>query len=399
MPRTPLCGASSVGNQYHVGSDFLVNAFQASLSGIADRISVYSLGNGTGKFSVYDESGEKIYSNDNAQSCSAGQWNTFTIDNTAITAGTNYYLGGNGSATGVLSWYTGTPLVCKSRTETYSTFVAPDDLTGAWNVYSYAVGALRIEGWVPPVITDIDTDEKITHNQTAVSLTATNLMDSGCKLYLSNSSTWGYGIIVEQTITAQNDTSITFNVVSGALSNGPAYAWVLTTLGQHNATAFPVTLSGIPIYPNEIIENLILEIESNIKAIVSNRPIDPRIVFERFIPDANNQDIRNYSASPREFQIFNPIHVGDFQIGYNTTHPEFTVDVIFAYPDSNDPAWNAAAADDMDKICWYFRTTPSLVGGVSARYVGQIPVVNIKSADDLRRYWTITISVHAEVSH
>jgi hypothetical protein len=150
---------------------------------------------------------------------------------------------------------------------------------------------------------------------------------------------------------------------------------------------------------NEILENLILEIETNIKATVSNRPIDPRAMFERFKPDENNQDIRQYSASPRHFQIMNPVHVGDFQIGNNTTHPEFLIDVVFAYPEKNDPAWNAAAADDVDKICWYFRTTPSSVSGVAARYIApDMQIKNEKSADDLRRYWTITISVHTEVS-
>jgi hypothetical protein len=112
----------------------------------------------------------------------------------------------------------------------------------------------------------------------------------------------------------------------------------------------------------------------------------------------DNQDIKSYSASARQFQIGIPVDIGDEQIGNTTSHPTFEISVVIAYPDTEK--WNAAAIDDLGQIQWYFRTHPSAVSGVALRFVmPTATIISEKSADDSRRYWTLTISVQAEVTY
>lgn len=64
------------------------------------------------------------------------------------------------------------------------------------------------------------------------------------KVELSNNATYGSGTVVQQTVTAWSDTSITITIVKGALSPGGLYLWVTNNAGQHNGTGFSVTLTG-----------------------------------------------------------------------------------------------------------------------------------------------------------
>jgi len=149
---------------------------------------------------------------------------------------------------------------------------------------------------------------------------------------------------------------------------------------------------------NKILDDLKKELISNIKAIVSRRPVDTRTRFLEFDPTPDNQDIRTYSAETRQFQIMAPVHIGDRIIGATTTFPEFTIDVVFAYPDTE--SWMEAAYDDMDQMVNYFRTRPSTTTGVAVRFVTPDSIIqNEKSPDDLRRYYIIQIFYQLEVTH
>lgn len=147
---------------------------------------------------------------------------------------------------------------------------------------------------------------------------------------------------------------------------------------------------------NEIWDALRAEMSLNIRSIELERAVDPRCRFVEFEADDDNQDIRMSSVGTRQFQIMPPVNVGDARIGNNTSHPTFDVEIVFAYPQS--PKWEAAALEDTGQIQWYFRTHPSAVSGVSLRFPKADAVITQeKSGEDLRRFYTLTLAVQAEV--
>jgi DNA-binding MarR family transcriptional regulator len=149
---------------------------------------------------------------------------------------------------------------------------------------------------------------------------------------------------------------------------------------------------------NEILESLYAEISENIRAIIPRRKIDSRARFVEFVASDDNQDITRYSASTRQFQIMPPVHTGDRQEGQSTTHPEFTIYIVFAYP--TQTKWIASALDDLDQISKYFNTHPSSVSGVSARFIKAGIVMDSRRADeDQREYITLTLFAQLEVTH
>ena len=140
------------------------------------------------------------------------------------------------------------------------------------------------------------------------------------------------------------------------------------------------------------------ELSAQIHATVPNRPIETGARFSEFVASNDNQDIRAYSASARQFQIMEPVHLGNVGVGNNTFNRTYSIDVWFSYPESRK--WNAAAADDLDKIERFLCTHPSAVSGVSARWITADHItLSEKSADDLRRYWRLQVFAQLEVTH
>lgn len=140
------------------------------------------------------------------------------------------------------------------------------------------------------------------------------------------------------------------------------------------------------------------EISKQIRSITPSRLIDPRILFEEFVSTEGNKDIRSASASARQFQIDAPVHVGDALIGNSTSHPEYSIDVVFSYPDTVD--WRNAADDDVANIVWFFRTHTSAVSGVSLRFpMSDARITTEKASEDLRRFYTITLTAQFEVTY
>jgi hypothetical protein len=139
------------------------------------------------------------------------------------------------------------------------------------------------------------------------------------------------------------------------------------------------------------------ELERELKAIVPRRPIDSRVKFKPF-KNTENQDIRQYSADARSFQIMEPTNFQTSQIGGSTAHLNFQIEVVFAYPNQED--WSSAAADDLDYIRHWFLLHPSSVSGVCNRWVSRDRgITNIESGDDSRRYWSIFFDTEIEVTY
>ena len=98
-----------------------------------------------------------------------------------------------------------------------------------------------------PIITDIDTDENIGVQQTAVVITGSNFgtQTGSAKVEISPNNTYAAGGLVLQTINSwASDTSILFDVVRTGLSAGTNYVWVTDSAGAQNVTAFPITLTA-----------------------------------------------------------------------------------------------------------------------------------------------------------
>ena len=98
-----------------------------------------------------------------------------------------------------------------------------------------------------PIITDIDTDENIGVQQTAVVITGSNFgtQTGSAKVEISPNNTYAAGGLVLQTINSwASVTSILFDVVRTGLSAGTNYVWVTDSTGAQNTTAFPITLTA-----------------------------------------------------------------------------------------------------------------------------------------------------------
>jgi hypothetical protein len=149
---------------------------------------------------------------------------------------------------------------------------------------------------------------------------------------------------------------------------------------------------------NEILSGLCSELARDIEEIVPNRKINPRSRFAEFKTENSNQDFTAFSATPRMFEIGVPELTGRPQSGLTTEILDYSISITIAYPEAKK--WNAAAADDMGAIAWFMTTHPSNVSGVAVRFVRNDDMISSnKSADDLRRYWTIPVFVQVEVTH
>jgi hypothetical protein len=98
-----------------------------------------------------------------------------------------------------------------------------------------------------PIITDVDTDENIGVQQTAVVITGSSFgtQTGSAKVEISPNNTYAAGGLVLQTINSwASDTSILFDVVRTGLSAGTNYVWVTDSTGAQNTTAFPITLTA-----------------------------------------------------------------------------------------------------------------------------------------------------------
>jgi hypothetical protein len=126
--------------------------------------------------------------------------------------------------------------------------------------------------------------------------------------------------------------------------------------------------------------------------------VDPKCAFREFKAEGENKDLKTTSSSAREFQIYPPGEVIEVGSGGNTQQVFYEQDVVFSYPDT--PQWVSAAADDMAHIRQHLLAIPTTVSGVGARWVLPAnPIRNEKAPEDLRRFYTVTVSVYADVTY
>jgi hypothetical protein len=101
--------------------------------------------------------------------------------------------------------------------------------------------------WELPTITNIS-DSTLVNGQTGVVLTGTDFMSSGATLELCNNSNYASATIkLSQTITAQNNTQISFTVNNNDQIFGNKYLFLTTSIGQRNVTPYTVNI-GRTVY-------------------------------------------------------------------------------------------------------------------------------------------------------
>lgn len=225
------------------------NSYTCVATGVVKEMRFYSLEAGEVRGAVYDMDGSDpdslIWGDDTGVSVTADQWNSVSTDDIAVTSSIDYYLstyidtqgavgqaGSGGSPILIYKWFN---------------YANPwPDPFGTYSSNTYWKCAVQLWGYVPPTISDVDTDEDITTDQTNVVCTCNNAETSQGtgKLEISDNATYGSGNVVTQTIDSWSDTSIQFDVVQGALSAGTCYVWITTDSGQRNATGFQITLSS-----------------------------------------------------------------------------------------------------------------------------------------------------------
>ena len=138
------------------------------------------------------------------------------------------------------------------------------------------------------------------------------------------------------------------------------------------------------------------EMVSDIHKMGSNRWVEPEHKFIEFKSSPDHQDIKRYSAAPRQFQIYAPKNIEIPTVGGSTSTKAFAVDIVFAYPATD--AWDCAALDDTDKIRTWFIAHPSRVTGVMGRWSDVGDIVTSEDSEDMRRYWTLRLSIQIEIT-
>jgi hypothetical protein len=241
-------GTTGIGGDVHS----VFGPFIAGFTGYITSVRVYSTGNGNIKTNLYgDVSGApvgRLWYDDTGASVTAGGWTTITLATPVyVTVGSSYWIGGDGSASGVLSRPgTGTQYTKLYKSATYSTFTAPVTISGYTTQTNWT--SICAYGVVPPTITDVGTDEIFGMDDAGIVITGTDFMAAGTTVWMADAPTWGAATIkVRQAVTAQADTSITFTHTRGVLPAGPAWVFVQTSLGQINAVGVPVIRLDTPL--------------------------------------------------------------------------------------------------------------------------------------------------------
>jgi hypothetical protein len=171
-----LIGRATAGVATMGGGYVLYSRFQAEESGTVSQIKVYSLVAGNAKVAIYaDSSGEpgnKITGNDNSQACNASQWNTLSIDDTAVLKDTYYWIGVAIDTTGAASYSAATGGTARYKPITYGAFITWPSSAGTGFTNTGAL--MSLAGWgsivapvAPPIPTPLPPAKPITFNWTA----------------------------------------------------------------------------------------------------------------------------------------------------------------------------------------------------------------------------------------
>lgn len=251
MAKERLVGgewASNPGYQRTPGY-FGANKYTVIKTGVAVEWSSYADITGKGKFAAYldngsDHPGALLGAIDSDCNCTGGVWNNFSQSPFSVESGQSVWLGAICDTMGTLTSDPGGTL--RYTAYSYASWAASDPCVSLINTFGHTLG-VKLLGYAVPLISSIDGDNIISDLQENVVLLGASLLDSAgnAVLELCNNSDYGSATIkVTQTFKSQTDTSLTFDVVQGALSEGIVYAFVTTGLGQRNLTGFPVTLNA-----------------------------------------------------------------------------------------------------------------------------------------------------------
>jgi hypothetical protein len=242
-----LLGTVTTGTTSATNNRLWLRKFTAAQTGTLTKIGAYTYGapGGSLKLGIYADNagapGDFLAGDDVGIAAEDSQWNYKTGFSVSITAGVDYWLACNSSALGALSAAGPTGGTTRYAAADYAGFEFPETLP---SLTSSGVRVCLIAyGFDAPEIDSIS-DATIFYRQKGVVLSGSGFGASGGSLWLSAEDDFASDTKVLQTITAQDDESLTFDVVPGALLSGPAYLFFVTADGGRNAEGFPVTFAA-----------------------------------------------------------------------------------------------------------------------------------------------------------
>lgn len=250
MPYGKLVGTDTIGTDPCSGGNHRLTKFVATDSGAVDEFRVYSLSNGFVKVNIYEtneagEPGDLVWAQDSSQSVTGPGWNTIAVPDVAVVTGTTYWLGANGNAGGRVS-FSGDASTTRLKSSSYPSFNAPDPAGISFTDINDEQGAFSLYGLPDPGVTSVNGDDTFFDHDTGIDAVGTDFGASQGtgKLELANNADYDSAtIITEQTINTWADTTINFDVKSGALGDGAVYAFVTTDAGQRNLVGHSATLT------------------------------------------------------------------------------------------------------------------------------------------------------------
>jgi len=245
MPEKVFLGTAwESGSPYSYPNIHAILHFEAAYSGILTKLGLYSRASGDAKLNLYEISGGSatnlLYADDTGMYCITDQMNHLDISSAKISviSGTKYGIG----------VITGTPDVISTNAQSgarsyktglnYSTFIAPDPVSGYTDQSSISnVFSLVAYGVEPPTISSIS-DSLVYDGQTGVSISGSDFMASGATLEICDGPVYATANKISQTITNQTDSNIEFTVVNTVPFYGDCYLFITTSLGQRNSTGY-----------------------------------------------------------------------------------------------------------------------------------------------------------------
>lgn len=174
-------------------------------------------------------------------------WSKNTVSHITVKIGSTGYLYVSGSTLEDCQAFrnAATSFASATVSEAY-----PGTIANSGSAYNY-VYRHKLVYVLYPTISSLS-DESLINGQTGVIISGTGFeaedeFGAGTsKVWLTQNNNWDTpGTKVQQTDTSWSNTSITFTVVQGALSDGTAYLWVENSDGEHNATGYSVTIESI----------------------------------------------------------------------------------------------------------------------------------------------------------
>ena len=286
MPEKLFFGTVSTGSGVLAASKHVWTPFVSAYSGVVTKLRSYGTADGNIKLNLYDNAGNLLWADDTDHPVTGGSYVEHAISGSlpVVSAGQTYRLGYNSDTTSAVTYGGGGNMYVKGYL--YLSYSAVDPMASGYVNYGLDI-QLAAYGWEPPTITGCS-ESTLHDGEVDVVLSGTDFMTAAdpVTLWLADGPVFATANKVAQTVTVQNDGSLTFTVSQGSLSTGTCYLFVETALGQ-KSSGFSITLKSVSsvdgkCYPAEIFRGAIFgeefrgeeRVESNGGTITGNASFD-----------------------------------------------------------------------------------------------------------------------------